>query len=127
MTINRAGNDVVRHLALLRRLLVALVLLVQGPASPKNLHRRRGRGQQLLLSAASAASASVRWWPLAVPCVLLAVVLPRYGGHCYAKNEKESFGEFVNALMLFGLLISFSVLGFQKKRPLFCRPASESI
>uniref|UniRef100_A0A8D8DQZ3 Protein turtle n=1 Tax=Culex pipiens TaxID=7175 RepID=A0A8D8DQZ3_CULPI len=91
MTINRAGNDVVRHLALLRRLLVALVLLVQGPASPKNLHRRRGRGQQLLLSAASAASASVRWWPLAVPCVLLAVVLPRYGGHCYAKNEKESF------------------------------------
>lgn len=103
MTINRAGNDVVRHLALLRRLLVALVLLVQGPASPKNLHRR-SRGQQLLLSAASASV--VRWWPLAVPCVLLAVVLPRYGGHCYAKNEKESFGEFLNVLMVWCMLIS---------------------
>lgn len=115
MTINRAGNDVVRHLALLRRLLVALVLLVlvQGPASSKNLHRRSNSRGQLLLSAASA---SVRWWPLAVPCVLLAVVLPRYGGHCYAKNEKESFGEFVNALLVFETVISVGFLCGNKCR-----------
>ncbi|XP_055632981.1 synaptogenesis protein syg-2-like [Toxorhynchites rutilus septentrionalis] len=97
MTINRASNDVLRHLAL--RIVKAIplpsqqqLLSVHRTTGASSSSSYRGSCRRLAVSWFKRSSTKncrgLRW--IQVLCILLAVVIPPHS-QSYAKNEKENF------------------------------------
>lgn len=112
MTINRTGNDVLRHLALRRRRrpVESATVAVQQQHQHQQRHqvtllRRKQKHEHQVLTCCSPPSTqevvrtTLRYRQglsaLRVGFLfLLALVFPRYGLALGAKNDKESFGEY---------------------------------
>ncbi|XP_055550385.1 uncharacterized protein LOC129732938 isoform X1 [Wyeomyia smithii] len=88
MTINRAGNDVLRHLALRLLKVSSISLNTTGFGFSQIGCTIQRKGIFIDTSNSNTGKGTFRW--LQVLCVLLTVIIPS-NGPSYAKNEKENF------------------------------------